>query len=79
MGVQQIFVELIGEGTIVYRPVFATHIFEMIFKIEGIVPETEVWSFLPEEIVECKYHQLNDGKTVLTAFRSLSPEEKEKL
>jgi hypothetical protein len=71
MNTQQIYVELPDEGTIVYRPVAATHIKNMIFKIEGIIPETETRAFLPGEIVECKYHKFIDGKTELSAFRSL--------
>lgn len=49
MNTQQIYVELPDEGTIVYRPVAATHIKNMIFKIEGIIPETETWPSYPEK------------------------------
>ena len=75
MDIQQIFVQLLDEGTIVYRPVSAIHIKDMIFKIEGSVPETETWAFLPGEIVECKYHKYIGGNEEITAFRSLPPDE----
>jgi hypothetical protein len=75
MSTQQIYVKLLDEGTIVYRPVTATHLKDMIFKIEGNVPETETWAFLPGEIVECKQFQFSDRKTELAAFRLLSTEE----
>jgi len=75
MEMKQIYVQLLDEGTIVYRPVSATHIKDMIFKIEGSVPETEIWEFLPGEIVECKYHKYIGGNEEITAFRSLSPDE----
>lgn len=57
----------------------AIHIRDMIFKIEGNVPETETWAFLPGEIVECKYHKFIDGKAELTTFRSLSFDELDRL
>ncbi|HXD10439.1 MAG TPA: hypothetical protein VN653_10280 [Anaerolineales bacterium] len=75
MSTQQIYVELLDEGTIVYRPVTATHIKDLIFKIEGAVPETETWAFLPGEIVECRYHKFTRGNEEITAFRALSSEE----
>ena len=75
MEIQQIYVQLLDEGTIVYRPVSATHIKDMVFKIEGNVPEDETWAFLPGKIVECKYHKYIHGNEEVTAFRSLSSDE----
>ncbi len=51
MDTQQIYVELLDEGTIVHRPVPAIHIKDMIFKIEGNVPETETWVFYQEKLL----------------------------
>jgi hypothetical protein len=79
MDTQHIYVELLDEGTIVYRPVSATHIRDRIFKIEGIVPETETWAFLPGEIVGCRHQQFSDDKWKLVAFRSLLSDESENL
>jgi|RhiMetdeSRZDD1v2_1073273.scaffolds.fasta_scaffold02311_14 hypothetical protein len=75
MNTQQICVELLDEGTIVYRPVSATHIKDMTFTIEGIIPETETWAFSPGEIVECKYHKFIHGNEEITAFRARTPDE----
>ena len=75
----QIYVELFNEGTVVFRPVGAVHIRDMIFKIEGDIPEGETWAFLPGEFVECRYRKLMRSvelEDTLVAFRSVSSEEK---
>jgi hypothetical protein len=71
MNPRHIYVELLDEGTFVWRPVSATHIRDLIFKIEGNVPEGETWAFQPGEIVECEPHKLSEG-TQLMVIRSLS-------
>ncbi|HEY2979752.1 MAG TPA: hypothetical protein VGJ22_01110 [Anaerolineales bacterium] len=76
---QQIFVELLDEGTIVYRPVSSAHVRDLVFKIEGKVPEGEAWAFMPGEIVECKSRQFSGGNIELIAIRALSSEEMDKL
>jgi hypothetical protein len=82
MSTQQIYVEVLDEGTIVFRPVSAVHIRDMIFKIEGDVPEGETWAFLPGEFVECGYRELMRSaelESTLVAFRSVPSEEKGQL
>jgi len=51
---ENIYVQLLGEGTVVYRPVPAMKIKENIDKIQGkeiYDLEDEEWEFLPESIV----------------------------
>jgi len=74
---EQIYVELLHEGTKVFRPISAIHMRDMIFKIEDDMPEDETWAFLSGEIVECGYQKLSGG-TCLVAFRSLPLEKKGK-
>ena len=69
MNVQQIYVELLDEGVIVYRPVSATKIRDGIYRIEGVIPETETWAFAPGQIVECELRTFDDVRRELAAIR----------
>jgi hypothetical protein len=80
MNDQQIHVELLDEGTLVWRPVSATWIKDKIFKIKGTIPEGETWAFQPGEIVECHERELLSSglatkKIELVAFRAVPLEE----
>lgn len=78
MNIQKIYVELLDEGTPTWRPVSAINMHDLIFKIQGEVPEDEKWTFQPGEIVECHSTKLSGGdtnQTYLIAFHSLSPKE----
>lgn len=69
--VRTIYIQLLNEGTKVYRPVPAIEIQKGIFKINGFEiynPEDEIWEFPPNTyvIVEEQYF---DGKNVLVAIK----------
>jgi hypothetical protein len=47
-----IYVQLLNEGTKVFRPVYASKIDEKIYQLESIqIPEDEEWEFKPESKV----------------------------
>ena len=67
----EIYIQLLGEGTKVYRPVPAIKIDNDIFKIggDGIHdPEDEEWEFKPGTIVIVERKKL-EGKNVLVAIK----------
>ncbi len=59
-----IYVYLLDEGVDVWRPVDAIRIRDSIYQInpKSEIPETEVWQFLPGDIVRCEEKQLSKGK-----------------
>jgi len=67
---QTIHMELLDEGTAVWRPVEAEQIDGELFRVIGIVPEHEKWMFPPGTIVRCKNTKLSDG-IHLTAYESV--------
>lgn len=65
-----IYIQLLGEGTIVYRPVPAIEIGENIFQLKGeeiYDPDDEEWEFLPGTKVKVKQKEL-EGENVLVAI-----------
>jgi len=65
-----LYVQLLNEGTTVYRPVPATHVSEGVYVLGGTDnydPESEEWAFLPGVRVKAAIRTLN-GKQVLVAF-----------
>ena len=48
-----IYVELLDEGTKCWRPVSAEHISDDVYRVLDFVPEGEVWSFQPGDVVRC--------------------------
>ena len=67
---ETIYIKLLGEGTLVYRPVPATKIDEITYKIEGDEihdPDDEEWEFLPKSIVHVEEKEL-EGNIVLVAI-----------
>jgi hypothetical protein len=68
---QTIYVQLVDEGTSVYRPTEAERGGENIFKLmptPDYDPEIEKWEYPPGSIVECNWQHLN-GESVLVAVR----------
>lgn len=66
-----IYVQLLDEGTIVYRPVLSFQLSSNIYKVgEELSYEhkNEKWEFLPNTIVEVEEKNL-DGDNVLVAVR----------
>ncbi|WP_257667144.1 hypothetical protein [Parapedobacter tibetensis] len=65
-----IYIQLLGEGTIVYRPVPAIEIGENIFQLKGeeiYDPDDEEWEFLPGTKVRVEQKEL-EGENVLVAI-----------
>ncbi len=64
-----IYVELLDEGTTVFRPVPSTKIKDGVYKLGGedfYDPEDEKWEFEPESLVKVKEKSLS-GEIVLVA------------
>ncbi|MDX1942930.1 MAG: hypothetical protein SFU99_20370 [Saprospiraceae bacterium] len=65
--ITKIYVELLGEGVPVWRPVDAIQQGNSIFLIcEQEIPEDECWKFLPGETVVVE-EQIKDGQQILVA------------
>ncbi len=66
---KEIYIQLLGEGTIVYRPVTAIEITKDIYQLKGrdiYNPEDETWEFLPDAYVKVEKRILS-GELVLVA------------
>ena len=66
-----IYLQLLGEGTTVYRPVPASKLSEGLYKIsenEIFDPDDEEWEFLPGTVVKVEQRIL-EGETVLVAVK----------
>ena len=67
---EKIYIKMLNEGTMVYRPVPAYKIEDRIYKVQGFDiydPEDEVWEFPPGTLVLVE-EQKDDGDTVLVAI-----------
>jgi len=56
-----VYVYLPDEAVDVWRPVKGTVLGPDIVRIDDIVPEDEIWEFLPGEIVRVRERRLSDG------------------
>ena len=68
---KNIYIQLLEEGTIVYRPVPALEVKNNIYEVRGSEiydPEDEVWEFSPGTYVLVEEQNLN-GENVLVAIR----------
>lgn len=66
-----IYIQLLEEGTVVYRPVPAIKLTKNVYEIKGEDihdPEDEVWEFKPGVHVIVEKQDL-DGESVLVAMR----------
>lgn len=71
---ENIYIQLLSEGTVVYRPVPAQKIKGDLYKIEGneiYEPDDEEWEFLPGSIVFVQEKEL-EGELVLVAIEKKS-------
>lgn len=71
---ENIYIQLLGEGTIVYRLVSAIKLYRNTYRIQGKEDydlEDEEWEFLPEEVVRVEKKEL-EGKIVFVAVESIS-------
>ncbi|MBZ5856407.1 hypothetical protein [Flavihumibacter profundi] len=70
-----IYIRLLNEGTIVYRPVPATELEKNVYEVEGLDiynPEDEIWEFLPGTFVVVEPIEIN-GVIVLVAKNEFRP------
>ena len=61
MAKREIYIQLLDEGTIVYRPTQGEEISEGIYRVlptANYDPEDEKWKFLPRTIVRCEQKYL---------------------
>ncbi len=73
---RNIYIQLLEEGTKVYRPVPAIEIESNIYEVQGFEiydPEDEVWEFTPGTYVLVEEQNL-EGENVLVAIQERSPE-----
>lgn len=70
-----IYVRLIDENAMVWRPVSAIHIKAHIFKIDSstLIPNLENWEFQPGTLVQCTLSVFQDGTIGLIATSKFSP------
>ena len=63
----KIYIELLGEGTKVWRPVEAIHIKEDLYRImdANAHPDDECWPFDKGSLVRCKLTRTHDGNQIL--------------
>lgn len=67
---ETIYVKLLGEGTVVYRPVPAVKLNNNVFKLKGndiYDCDSEEWEFSPEDIVKVEKKKLS-GELVFVAI-----------
>lgn len=72
---KNIYIQLLEEGTKVYRPVPAIEIESNIYEVQGFEiydPEDEAWEFTPGTYVLVEEQNL-DGENVLVAIQEQSP------
>ena len=70
---KKIYIQLLGEGTIVYRPVPAIEIGDSIYQLKGeeiFDPDDEEWEFLPGTKVRVEEKEL-EGEKVLVAIEQI--------
>lgn len=72
----KIYIQLLGEGTKVYRPVPSLKLGDKLYKIEGFDiydPDDEIWEFAPGSIVIIE-EQKHNRETILVAVQKVSNE-----
>ncbi len=70
----EVYIELLDEGTVVYRPTNASKIRDNIYllhSMDNYNPDDEIWQFLPGSYVITEQKKLRTGK-VLVAVKQLS-------
>jgi len=61
---ETIYVALLDEGVDVWRPVEAQREGDL-YRIVGVVPETEKWVFSPGSLVRCEQRELSEGPALV--------------
>jgi len=65
----EVYVALIGEGTIVWRSVEAEPISGELFRLLGSIPDGETWQFQPGDLVSCERRTFANETESLVAVR----------
>ncbi len=68
-----VYVELLNEGTLFYRPVEADKNPDGSYTLSLSQPESEEWEFPPGSTVECEWRQQREDNLLL-AIRELPPQ-----
>ena len=63
-----IYMRLLNESVDAWRPVDATPLSLDTFRVEGEIPDGEVWEFAPGTIVRCERKTFSRGKIGLRAI-----------
>ena len=69
---ESVYVRLLDEGTLVWRPVEATRLEESRYRLDMEQPEDETWEFRSGAIVRCEMLELSVGPTLVAV--SLEPD-----
>jgi hypothetical protein len=64
---QTIYVELLGEGVDVWRPVEATIEADGTFRLPDQAPTDEAWRFPPGSVVWCQRKMLSGGEALVAS------------
>lgn len=67
MPTQTIYIELMGDGVDVWRPVEATAEADGAFRLPDQAPEDEVWKFPPRSLVRCQQRLLSGGEVLVAS------------
>ena len=65
---QTIYVQLLGEGTVCYRPTQGKLVSKGVYKllpIKDYDPKDEKWEFKPDSIVKCEEKHLSIGQVLV--------------
>ncbi len=65
VGVETIYMPLVGEGVDVWRPVLAERLEMGRYRVLGPVPESEQWLFAPGSIVHVEMKRLSEGEALV--------------
>jgi hypothetical protein len=60
-----IYVKLLEEGTVCYRPVRAIKLGNNSYKILDAPSEDEIWEFQCNEMVSCSEKEFSDGRCLM--------------
>ena len=63
-----IYVRLLNEREGAWRPVDATPLSLDTFRVEGEIPDGEVWEFAPGTVVRCERKTFSRGRIALRAI-----------
>jgi len=69
-----IYVYLLSEGTDVWRPVNAVHLYENLYRITSPKIEDEQWQFESGDLVRCKEKSSETNEPFLAAFERVLDE-----